>query len=302
MNRSDVANRLHFYSRLRDACAAVSAPSTMVAALLLTPFLAFAAGGWTPVHLDLATLVAAGVVFVFGRLASSFCDLLESTLSLRWTEFYAGSKWKTPAGEIVSVVECNHRGLEFTVEHEDENLDLLPITCMTAIDVPGMDDRQGMRRDGREIDPANPATQYLTFALCAVLDLIGFFHFNPDGLSLPECLAMAMFVAAQAAYLGERFKWSEDRFRELVAKARRFSVGASTEWRTEDGRVGIVRNVRCEGSYGDDASETFLTLKLSDGSIAEYAGHDIVAVTPQSFSVSQAAGVTVIRALNARRA
>jgi hypothetical protein len=63
-----------------------------------------------------------GVVAV-GALAAAWCWSSRETnhgkLEAAWTEFYGGSKWKTPAGEDVVVSTCNYDGSSVRVRFED---------------------------------------------------------------------------------------------------------------------------------------------------------------------------------------
>jgi hypothetical protein len=63
-----------------------------------------------------------GVVAV-GALAAAWCwsarEKNHAKLEAAWSEFYGGSKWKTPAGEDVVVSSCSYDGSSVKVRFED---------------------------------------------------------------------------------------------------------------------------------------------------------------------------------------
>jgi hypothetical protein len=63
------------------------------------------------------------VTLTFGALVAVFIRSVRakhrSHLEASWTEFYAGSKWKTPAGEEVLVALSNYDGNVVTVRFDD---------------------------------------------------------------------------------------------------------------------------------------------------------------------------------------
>lgn len=215
-------------------------------------------------------LSAATLLTSVAFLAGFSRKLLSAVLKKAWDDHYAGSRWKTPAGEIGSFVGSTDIGTRLFLKFAKDDLDDLAIDDLVSLD----------GRDMSSISSWSLAASATLFALLLVLGAVLVVHgANVGGILAGVCAAVGIgtFVA------GASFFFYPQPYRS--ARSERLHQLSVCEWKTLDGRIGRVRHVRPGYEDIDDR----LTVVFPDGSKIKTDKRDLIPVIAETANPAEIA-------------
>lgn len=271
MTRSELQTALNLRTQallaLRGATAGASAGAAL-SCLLLVFILSFQGPGdgqFSPrdavVMLSTGTLLAATAF-----LAGLGMKLLSKLLEAAWNDHFAGSTWKTPAGEVGSFVASDDLGGRLSLEFDQGGVDDFGADDLKSLD--------GI--DMTSISSWSLAGVASLFALLPVFGLGLIVHSIQAGteavLHGGACAALGLgaIVAGISFFFFPRPYGS--------ARNERLHQLSVCEWKTLDGRIGKVRHVRPGFEDVDDR----LTVVFPDGSRVRTDKRDLIPVVAET--------------------
>jgi hypothetical protein len=196
--------------------------------------------------------------------AHAWSKRLYLVLVEKWSDHYAGSQWRTPAGEVGDFIRSDQFGSVVAIRFAKNDEDYWSVGNLTPV-------------DGRDMTSVNPKNGTLPFILtgATVLALFtpvfGVATLEEFGSYSINSVALSVWWGCFVGAMNYGFNKSGNYEDSNNALLRRVSV---CEWKTLDGRVGKVRWAYRQS--GDNEYNTdYLRLVFPDGTKARFERPDL---------------------------
>ena len=219
-------------------------------------------------------LVTAIVSCIACALVAVISNKTTARLEQGWNRHYAGSRWKTPAGEVGEFVSSDVLGKTITIRFHASDTDSMSVDDLVSM-------------EGRNLNTASSwsssCAAWITALLMVTVAITAIYVSElPDVFAGPAVVILISSLLGGVATilcLGGPYRQE---------KSRRLHELSVCDWKTLDGRIGKVRSVRPGDSDGLD---DYLNLVFQDGSKKSFKKGDLIPVVVERdpVEVAQAA-------------